>query len=195
MRVNISIPDALHERVERVRERLNVSKVCTRALEREVDMIEARPSMIDPTIAQLVERLKGSTQRWYDHGHEDGTRWGTEKAKRSELEDAAYACRPYDGRELSSAYFELPEHATGEEGEEAADTTHVPALPGIRDLRQQEKVWVLRDLGLDKEPSWGGDAYARFNAAYDAVDDAAYLEGWRDALVELWDAVAPALRG
>jgi len=26
------------------------------------------------------------------------------------------------------------------------------------------------------------------------VDRAAYLEGWRDALVELWKAVAPALR-
>ncbi len=195
MRVNISIPDALHERLERVRDRVNVSRVCTTALEKELSMIEARPSIADPKIAQLVERLKGTTQRWYDRGHEDGTCWGTEKAKRSELEDAAYACRSYDGRELRSAYFELPEHATGEEGEEAADTTHVPALPGIRDLREQEEVWVLRDIGLDKEPSWGeGEARKRFNTAYDAIDDAAYLEGWRDALVGLWDAVAPALR-
>ena len=196
VRLSVTIPSTLHERLERVRDRVNVSGVCTTALERELDMIEARPSITDPKIAQLVERLKGATQRWYDRGHEDGTRWGTEKAKRSELEDAAYAFREYNGRELSLAYYYLPEYAQGEEGEEAADTESVPMLPGVGDLAKKEKVWVLRDLSMDKEPGLNEDnaAHSRFDVAYAVVDHTAYLEGWRDALVELWDAVAPALR-
>lgn len=204
MRVNISIPDALHERVERVRDRVNVSRVCTTALEREVDMLEARPSVADPKIAKLIERLKGSNQRWYDRGHEDGERWATEEAKRSELEDAAYAFRAYDGRQLSSAYFNLPEFSKGEEGTESTDddgeAVSVPVLPGVGTLSRREEPWVMRDLGLEEKPQrdqWGSparEAYDRFEAACDDVDHAAYLEGWRDALVELWDAVAPALR-
>jgi len=204
IRLSVTIPSMLHERLEGMRDRVNVSRVCTVALEKELDMLEARPSVADPKIAQLVERLKGSTQRWYDHGHEDGARWAVEEAKRSELEDASYAFRKYDGRKLSSAYLDLPEYAKGgegeegEEGEEVTDTARVPELPGVGALEKREKRWVTRDLGMEEEPSWRDDkdkdARARFNAAYADVDDAAYLEGWRDALVELWSAVAPALR-
>ena len=199
IRLSVTIPSTLHERLEGLRDRVNVSKVCTVALEKELDMLEARPSVADPKIAQLVERLKGSTQRWYDRGHEDGARWAVEEAKRSELEDASYAFRKYDGRELSSAYFDLPEYAKGEEseeGEEVTDTERVPELPGVGALEKREKPWVAHDLGMEEEPSWvkDRDARARFDAAYADVDDAAYLEGWRDALVELWNAVAPALR-
>ncbi len=185
MRVNISIPDALHERVERVRDRVNVSRVCTTALEREVDMLEARPSVAEQKIAQLVERLKGSSQRWYDRGHEDGMQWGTEKARRADLQAASDVFRLYDGRQLAQPYLE-----------EKMTEDMPPGLPGLTALDDKETPWVLRDLGIDSEPTYNSDSdlRARFQAAYADVDDAAYLEGWRDALVELWDAVAPALR-
>lgn len=200
-RLNLTVPDPLYERLEQVRDRVNVSKVCAVALEKELDMIQARPSVADPKIAKLIERLKGSSQRWYDRGHEDGERWATEEAKRSELEDAAYAFRAYDGRQLSSAYFYLPEYSKGEEGTESegdeGENVAVPELPGVGSLSGREDAWVIRDLGLKEKPYLGEpakEAYQRFQTAFNEVDHAAYLEGWRDALVELWDAVALALR-
>lgn len=39
-RTTISLPDSLTERLERVRDRVNMSKVCAAALERECDMLE-----------------------------------------------------------------------------------------------------------------------------------------------------------
>ena len=42
-RMNISIPDPLYARLDRLRDRVNASKVCAGALEKELDMIEARP--------------------------------------------------------------------------------------------------------------------------------------------------------
>ncbi len=191
VRLSVTIPSTLHERLEGMRDRVNVSRVCTVALEKELDMLEARPAIADPKIAQLVERLKGSTQRWYDHGHEDGMQWGVEKARRADLQDAATTFRMYDGRELFEPYLQGPENNDNEEKGGAAY-----ALPGVDNLADREKLWVALDLGMEGEPSWGEDrdARARFDAAYADVDDAAYLEGWRDALVELWSAVAPALR-
>ncbi len=200
-RITVTVPKQLSARLKVGRDRMNVSKVCADALERELNIIEAKPSVADPKIAQLVERLKGSSQRWYDRGHEDGERWATEKAKRSELEDAAYAFRAYDGRQLSSAYFDLPELSKGEEGTESegdeGENVAVPELPGVGSLSGREDAWVIRDLGLKEKPQRGWpaeEAYDRFQTAFNEVDHAAYLEGWRDALVELWDAVAPALR-
>jgi len=158
MRVNISIPDALHGRLERVRDRVNVSRLCTVALERELDMIEARPSVTDPKIAQLVERLKGSWGQGYDRGHEDGMQWGVEEATRADLQEAAETFRGCEGRQMAEW-----------NADHTADSySESPWLPGVN--------W------------W------KYDHALEAADPYAYLEGWRDALVELWDAVAPALR-
>jgi len=182
MRVNISIPDALHERLERVRERVNVSRVCTVALERELNMLEAKPSVADPKIAQLVERLKGSKQRWYDRGHEDGGQWAIDNAKRDQLEGAAEHMAILTTTGLLKKAGDLPGYSTVD--------GHV-------------HTWVARDLGMDDvpkpTPSGTGytltEDYRRFEkACRDEVDASAYLEGWRDALVDLWKAVAPALR-
>ncbi len=190
IRLSVTIPSTLHERLEGMRDRVNVSKVCTVALEKELNMLEARPSIADPKIAQLVERLKGSTQRWYDHGHEDGMQWGVAEARRADLQDAAINFRTYDGRELFQPYM-----GDREDNDEQEQGGARYALPGVGDLSAREKLWVVRDLGLEREPTYAsGEARARFDTAYADVDDAAYLEGWRDALVALWDAVALALR-
>lgn len=194
-RITVTVPKELSARLKVVRDRMNVSRVCADALEKELNIIEAKPSVADPKIAQLVERLKGARQRWYDHGREDGATWAAQEANRSELEDAAYGFASYDGRQLRSAYFDLPEHDESEEGQDGEDGKGVPQLPGVGNLSPRVERWVLRDLGLEKEPTvYGSKEYTEFRAALGKVDYAAYLEGWRDAVVRIWDAVLPALR-
>jgi hypothetical protein len=187
-RLNISIPDALHARLDRVRERVNVSRVCADALEKEIDMLEARPSIADPTVAQLMQRLKGAREQWYERGHEDGKQWGVERATRDNLVTVAEELARCDGRKLAVSLKDPV-------GYEEPELPLLPGFPGgLHALRERKKVWLLRDFGLEREPARGDPEYAPFNAAFDKADDGAYLEGWRDALLELWRAVKPALR-
>jgi len=200
IRLSVTIPSTLHERLEGLRDRVNVSKVCTIALEKELDMLEARPSIADPKIARLMERIKGSHGLWYDRGHEDGTAWAVDNAKREDLELAATQLAAADGQALLSA---------GDDDDDDAGGPVLPVLPGLiqpytaagqraRFVRRPIGIttWLLHDLGLNKEPQQVGEAeaYKRFTAALATVDAGAYAEGWRDALVELWKAVALALR-
>src|SRR5438552_915504 len=84
-RVNISVPDSLYERLDRLRDRVNVSRVCAAALEKELDMIETRPRPSDPDVERLLQRLLSSQERWYQRGRDDGRRWAIESATRQEL--------------------------------------------------------------------------------------------------------------
>src|SRR5437867_8721153 len=81
-RVNISVPDLLYERLDRLRDRVNVSRVCSAALEKELDMLETRPRPSDPDIERLLQRLLSGQERWYQRGREDGRRWAVETATR-----------------------------------------------------------------------------------------------------------------
>src|SRR5688572_12391845 len=100
-RMNISVPDPLYERLDRLRDRVNASKVCASALEKELDMIEGRIAPADPDIERLVQRLLGSRERWYDRGREDGKRWAVSDATREQLYKAADELQGEDGAELA----------------------------------------------------------------------------------------------
>lgn len=87
-RLNISLPDALYARLERLRDRLNASRVCAVALEKELDVVEGRPATAEVTEAQvdrLVERLRSARDRWYERGRQDGAAWAVERASAAEL--------------------------------------------------------------------------------------------------------------
>jgi hypothetical protein len=71
-RLNITLPDVLYARLEQLRDRINLSKVCATALEKEVTMLEGQPPITDPRIARLLQRLQSARERWYQRGYEDG---------------------------------------------------------------------------------------------------------------------------
>ncbi len=184
-RLNLTVPDPLYERLEQVRDRVNVSKVCAVALEKELDMIQARPLIGDPKIAQLVERLNGTSQRWYDLGHEDGLAWGVEHAPRAALQ-FAYVHAP-GGLAMEWDAVEQAErageewHANGEHG----DPPYAPPIPpGIE---------ALRAAFLARATSGFRNKQALAQAE-DKADRLSYADGWQEALTDLWDAAAPALR-
>jgi hypothetical protein len=90
-RRNISIPDELDQRLDRHRDRINASRVCAIALERELDMIEeqTRPLEVDESqVEQLLERLlqqRDEKEKWYSRGRRDGEAWTQETATLNEL--------------------------------------------------------------------------------------------------------------
>src|SRR6266508_3218098 len=100
-RMNISIPDSLYERVDRLRDRVNASKVCANALEKELNMIEGRTAVADPDIAQLIQRLQSTRERWYKRGRDDGKRWAVATASRQELWRVKDHLEGEDGAELA----------------------------------------------------------------------------------------------
>ncbi|MGH2368332.1 MAG: hypothetical protein ACRDI2_09035, partial [Chloroflexota bacterium] len=99
-RLNLTIPDSLYERLERLRDRVNVSKICAIAVERELDMLEGRTTIADPRIEQLIQRLQSAQERWRQRGREDGTNWAIEQATREELRRVAEEMGSEEGHEL-----------------------------------------------------------------------------------------------
>ncbi len=182
-RLNLTIPDSLYERLERVRDRVNISKICATALEKELTMLEGRRPITDPKIAQLLQRLQSARERWYQRGHDNGTQWAVETATREELRRIATETADWDGPHL------IDELRLEQRREPMLRPRLFPTSFRIDDRLD---VWVANDLEA-------GDVLMREEAervsqARSQVDEAGYLEGWRDAIKEIWQTISPALQ-
>jgi hypothetical protein len=194
-RVNISIPDPLYERLDRQRDRINASRVCATALEKELDMIEGRTAVADPEIAQLIQRLQTARERWHQRGREDAKRWAVQTASRQQLYRAKEELEGEDGAELAEYLthrYERLRRIFGGYDFEAAINNWVRRDESGGEFRVER-----RDREVDEELAAHGfgrtDAGAERPASAE-VDLAGYLEGWRDVLVEIWQVVSAALR-
>jgi hypothetical protein len=126
-RLNITIPDVLYARLEQLRDRINLSKVCATALEKEVTMLEGQP-ITDPRIARLLQRLQGARERWYQRGYEDGIQWAVDLATRDELQSVAIYLADLDGRQLAEFF-----HLRGRTRRDADPTLPALQLPAFRE--------------------------------------------------------------
>jgi len=185
-RVNISIPDSLYERLDRQRDRINASRVCASALEKELDMIEGRTAVADPEIAQLVQRLQTARERWYKRGREDGKRWAVQIASRQELYRAKDYMEGEDGAELAEALRDRHER--------------LRTILGGYDFEAAINRWVQEDktgveFRLERDDHDEDESFQRADReARPDVDAAGYMEGWRDVIDEIWQVVSAALR-
>jgi hypothetical protein len=172
-RLNLTIPDPLYERLERLRDRVNVSKVCAVALTKELDMLEGSAVMTaNPKAQRMIERLQGMKnrrERWYQRGFEDGEEWAAERAEPHELRSIL-------------AEWEFDEEETYHLGD--------AEWPESFDRRAAMKRWVSDEgdrSGLSLPPS------GREESALSTSDQDAYLRGFHRAVQELWKAAGPAL--
>jgi hypothetical protein len=86
MKLTIYVPDALSQRLETVKETINVSEVCQSALERAVAGAEA--ARLGDERSRIVERLRAARspeQRAHDAGQGEGARWAAETAALDEI--------------------------------------------------------------------------------------------------------------
>jgi hypothetical protein len=206
-RLNLTIPDALYERLDRFRDRVNFSRVCARALEKELAMLEGQATIENPRLQRLIhrlQRLQGNQERWYQRGREDGENWAVEVATQEELR--------YVDEEWSKEWLEDDRHETYAELDEGD-------LPKSFSLWPPVRKWLLADLkeagavvGNLPHARLGGEFAPAFEAArriaeeespagpapvravFDAFDRGSYLKGWHDAIREIWKEVSPLLR-
>jgi hypothetical protein len=77
-RLTVSVPDELHQRLEKWRDRLNVSRVCQEALAREIRRLEEVPHDA-VALGDLIERLSqekaDAGRRWFAQGVTDAMSW------------------------------------------------------------------------------------------------------------------------
>lgn len=92
-KVTVSIPDMLHEKMEKWRESFNLSKMFQDAVAEAIQKKEELQKRIreDLDLSQIVERLRNekmqSEGNYYEMGKLDGVRW----AKAAHYEDLRYA--------------------------------------------------------------------------------------------------------
>jgi hypothetical protein len=155
-RLNISIPDALYERLDRLRDRVNASKVCAAALEKELAMVEGPTLVEDNTetkVARLVERLRGDREKWYERGRQAGEAWVVDVATLAELN-------------------ELEQSWTGI-GYSDLMTFDPDMLDGFQD--ELPESFTDRDDTVSEEP-----------LDHDSSLRGAYLLGWYSGVREIW---------
>jgi hypothetical protein len=213
-RLNITIPDALYARLEQLRDRINLSKVCATALEKEVTMLEGQPNITDPRIARLVQRLQSMRERWYQRGYDDGIQWAVELATREELQSVATHLAAQDGQQLAALFrkrhfhqqdipLPVPPHPQAPPlHPPMVHAVPLPPLPPASQLMFYHQAGVpFPGLPESFQPAerlqyWENQDREMSGQQGEAmrieVDEAAYLEGWRDAIKGIWQTILPA---
>ena len=194
-RMNISVPDPLYERLDRLRDRVNASKVCASALEKELDMIEGRTAPADPDIERLVQRLLGARERWYDRGREDGKRWAVSEATREQIWQAVDELEGESGEDLARQV----RHRNKRMRQLFSGFDFMGALDrwALGDAEGRDEIVAVSATARrsdDDDDDEDDDDERADRAIGPDVDLASYMEGWRDVLDEIWKAVSARLR-
>jgi post-segregation antitoxin (ccd killing protein) len=169
-RLNLTIPDPLYDRLEHLRDRVNVSKVCAVALAKELDMLEGTIATApndsgEAKVQRLVQRFlrqRETKERWYQYGRQDGEDWAVERATIEELQRV--------GEKWDEGILEI------DELDELDDPDEYPTL-NVREMLRRRTMADRADGGGNEEPDWR-----------------AYLEGWFHGVQKLWVAARSSLR-
>lgn len=98
-RINITVPNDLHERLQAVRDDINISRICQEAIEQAVILKEIKMKTLSSK-EKVIERLRlerqKNEQEWFNYGKTDGL---------SDAEDLSYE----DFEHLEKLYKERDE--------------------------------------------------------------------------------------
>jgi hypothetical protein len=170
-RLNLTVPDPLYARLERWRDRVNVSKVCAIALEKELAMLEASPTgSADPKVQRMLERLQSHQERWYRRGYEDGENWAVDEAQADDV------------------------RLMGEEWEDDGEYDLNEQVWRTVEAEKRIERWVQSDLERVGAGGTRGRGSQEYEKVRQAVDEWAYMNGWHMAVRDLWEKVGPLLR-
>jgi hypothetical protein len=201
-RRTISIPDELDARLERLQDRINVSRVCAAALEKEIAMLEATPVGADPEVQRLLRRLQTVKERWYDRGRRDGRQWAIDLATREQLRWFADYLAKLDGATIGAlAHDHLrvnlgpPRQIVRHPSPHSSATRAVRVFPKSFPVEASLQRWKAEDeRAAAEEPTADRpQPVAAERGKAREIDEPAYWSGWRDAAREIWKAVALSL--
>lgn len=138
-RITVTIPDQLHERLQQVKDKLNISGLCQQAIEKAVEIEEIKFKDV-PNMEKLLERLRMEKQQSEDNWKKEGIKDGRA-----------------DAMDLSYDEFR--------------------ALEGNEDIPDNIEIWV-RDRNMEY---------------LENLDEEAYLEGWKEGALSVWEQVKDSL--
>jgi hypothetical protein len=158
-RRTISLPDELDARLERLQDRINVSRVCATALEKEIAMLEATPVEADPEVQRLLRRLQTVKERWYDRGRKDGRRWALDVATREELKWAGQEVAKQDGATIAGLAHDRLRVVRGPQRQLIPHPSpQSSAMKAVREFPRSFSVEVSLDRWLaEDDPSAAGE--------------------------------------
>lgn len=167
-RLNLTVPDALYERLERLRDRVNVSKVCAAALTKELDMLEGTTVLAgDAKVQRMVQRFlreREYKERWFQRGRHDGEEWAIERATLSELQ------------RIQEEWDEETINDADDAGDLELDEDEFPTV----NCRETLKRWTQED-----RQGAGGAVEVEWKE---------YYRGWYQGVRDLWSAAQHALQ-
>lgn len=74
-RINISIPHDLHSKLQKMKEKINISKSCQEAIARAIELEELKLDKdIEKTTSRIMEEIKKGLKPFYNEGFQDGQR-------------------------------------------------------------------------------------------------------------------------
>jgi hypothetical protein len=177
-KVTVTIPDDLAKRLDAVKERFNVSRVCQEALTSEVFRQELA-SKENPTMKDVVERLKAEKEQYYrgcqDRGFEEG------------YQDAQTMSFPVLSRLGSDVYW-----AQGSHG--GTTLTHLESLdPKTAPRGSHFYCGYNASTAEEKYP----ELTAHFTEGRDdpLFNRESYFKGWCRGVAKLWLEVKDQLEG
>jgi hypothetical protein len=77
-RLTVSVPQALHDRLDRWRDNINISRICQEALERELRRLEELPGdavALGDMVRRLSKEKADGDRQWFSQGVADGMTW------------------------------------------------------------------------------------------------------------------------
>ena len=146
-RVTVSIPDMLHEKMEKWRESFNLSKMFQDAVMEAIQKKEDFQKRIreDLDLHEIIERLRSEKARsegnFFDSGRRDGLLW----ARLAHYDDLRYALDWHDvDNALKDEVLALGQRVADAQGPMVRDTDHVAGIGGIGKLALRGKEELRR---------------------------------------------------
>ncbi len=178
-RMNISLPDDLHQELGSYRAQINISAACQRALRLEIDRLKPTDATVEP-VDEVVERLRAEKRELETTSRKRGFDVGVEWANRASFVDLRrWGARKVRADDLATLKTPLDETyrwsiETGEAfGGQAAAEQYVQRNP------------EFRPLPVYHSDPWDGAMHFSF----DFGDRASFNAGFLDAVSKFWLAV------
>jgi len=170
-RINISIPEDLHERLTRFKDNLNMSRICQEAIGRAVRLEELKAENTD--IETLVERLKEEelqvAQKYVDEGFECGVKDAYGLSLDQFLQIDTWGSDNYDWHDESAPFF--------------------PSKETVRALKEFDE----RTNFIDGE--WNMVSNDHPGMYYALEPKNYFVRGWMDGVFNVWKEVKYKLIG
>jgi len=110
-RLSISIPDSLHNRIQKFKENLNFSKICQDALTGAVEMEEMKNTDI-PERDKMIAKLRKQKEELTESYRQEGIKAGIENARSGDMDYSDFVAIEEAGNALGA--YEYPQQALDE---------------------------------------------------------------------------------